>query len=223
LCGGNLSAATQTTINNYVTNNSNGTVSGVSTGYPCPVTVSTALPFAVGSTMNVTISGTTGGAFLTQPIGGVSTSINASFVATVTGANTFTVPIDCTSAPAVTSAIYTTNTFNPTISSIGQTSPCTVNVASTLNLAPGSTASVTISGVTGGTFTGGPINGTYSVTVTSPTSFTVTGVNCTSATGIVLTRATWGSATLMPNQTMRDRVRAILQLILTSAEYSIQK
>ncbi len=83
--------------------------------------------------------------------------------------------------------------------------------------------SVTISVITGGTFTGS-INGTYNITATSSTAFTVP-VPCSSTTGVSVANAvvSFDTTNSMPAQLMRDRVRAVLQLILTSAEYSIQK
>ena len=71
------------------------------------------------------------------------------------------------------------------------------------------------------------INATYTVTVTGPDTFTVPS-NCTSISGLVLTNA--GLPVNFPmnsptptNQQMRDRVRGIIHLIITSAEYAVQK
>ena len=120
------------------------------------------------------------------------------------------------------------------INSIGTGSPCTIttNVPHNLALNPdgsvnvGGTASVTISGVTGGTFSPA-INATYTATITGANTFTVPS-NCTSTSGLVLTSA--GLPLYFPmssptptNQQMRDRVRAIIHLITTSAEFAVQK
>jgi hypothetical protein len=94
---------------------------------------------------------------------------------------------------------------------------------------PAKTFSVTISGVTGGTFSPA-INGTYTATVTGPNTFTVP-VNCSSTTlPTLLNVANAGSPISFPmssptptNLQMRDRVRAIIHLIITSAEYAVQK
>ncbi|MBX7207884.1 MAG: DUF1800 family protein [Verrucomicrobiaceae bacterium] len=110
------------------------------------------------------------------------------------------------------------------ISGISTGNPCTITTSGDHVLKTGD--SVTIAGVTGGTFSPA-INGTYTVTVPvgSTTTFTVP-VNCTSISGLNLTNAyapqnlpyTAGS-----NQLKRDRVRAIIHLIVTSAEYAVQK
>jgi uncharacterized protein (DUF1800 family) len=113
---------------------------------------------------------------------------------------------------------YVLNNVNATISAMSIGNPCTITTPTAHNLTTGT--SVTISGITGGTFSPA-INGTYTVTVTSPTTFTVP-VNYSNSSGISLTNAIY-KASLLPNTVMRDRIRAILQLILTSAEYAIQK
>lgn len=67
-----------------------------------------------------------------------------------------------------------------TVSAISTGNPCTVTTASPHGLVPGN--SVTIAGVTGGTFTTS-INGVQPVTIVNSTSFTVP-VECTSNVGI---------------------------------------
>lgn len=90
------------------------------------------------------------------------------------------------------------------ISSIAVGNPCTVNTSTVHGLTTGDTA--VISGVTTGTFTGGltAINNAFTVTVTSPTSFTVPA-NCTAAaaaggsvTGATVKQPTYTSATVIP-------------------------
>ncbi|MEQ1747842.1 MAG: DUF1800 family protein [Prosthecobacter sp.] len=109
------------------------------------------------------------------------------------------------------------------ITAIGTGSPCAITSAGH-GLTTGN--SVTISGVTGGTFSP-TINGTFSATVTGPDTFTVP-VNCTSISGVNLTNA--GLPVNFPmtsptptNLQKRDRVRAIIHLIITSAEFAVQK
>jgi uncharacterized protein (DUF1800 family) len=116
------------------------------------------------------------------------------------------------------------------IASIGTGNPCVVNTLRPHGYTTGQ--SVCISGVTNGTFSQ-TVNSTSTarvVTVTGASSFTFTGVNCTAAPNAAgLTNAhasqiiyNQGSAT--PSETQRrDRMRAILHLILTSPDYTIQR
>ena len=115
------------------------------------------------------------------------------------------------------------------IASISSTNPCTVTTTASHNFGPtGKTDIVTISGVTNGTFTtGGPINGTFTMTITGLNTFTVP-VNCTIApTAGGLTNAAFSAVAYdnaAPTVThIRDRLRAILHLILTSPDYTIQR
>lgn len=112
------------------------------------------------------------------------------------------------------------------ISSISTGNPCTITTNVPHNRTVGQTFSVTISGVTGGTFSP-TINTTYTATATGSSTFTVP-VNCSSITGLNVTNAGYPvtfpmSSPTPTNQQMRDRVRAIIHLILTSAEYAVQK
>lgn len=117
------------------------------------------------------------------------------------------------------------------ISAISLGNPCTIT-STAHGMVTGST--VTISGVTGGTFSPA-INSTYTVTVPligvvpnqvpDPDHFTVP-VNCTVVpTSVVAALADhFPMTTPTPtNLQMRDRVRAIIHLIITSAEYAVQK
>ena len=139
-------------------------IASISTGNPC--TITTTAPHGMsGSTNTVTINGVTGGTF--------STTINGTFTtATFTGTNTFTVASNCTVVP--TAYPLQRHTSNP----------CRVTTTQPHGLTTGGT--VTISGVTGGTYSP-TINGTFTVTVVDPTSFTVAS-NCT-VTGTSFTSA----------------------------------
>ena len=115
------------------------------------------------------------------------------------------------------------------ITAIAVSNPCIITAAAH-GMVSGS--SVTISGVTGGS---PAINGTYTITVPligvapnqvpDPDHFTIP-VNCTVApTSVVAALADhFPMSTPTPtNLQMRDRVRAIIHLIITSAEYAVQK
>ena len=136
-------------------------------------------------------------------------------------------PLDAATKTTILNAV-----IGGRISAIGIGNPCTVTANVAHNFAvtvPATTFIVTISGVTGGTFSP-TINGTYTATVTGPTTFTVP-VNCTSITSpTALNVASAGFPIAFPmtsptptNLQMRDRVRAIIHLIITSAEYAVQK
>ena len=105
--------------------------------------------------------------------------------------------------------------YNGVISSISVASPCVITV-NAHGLVDGQT--VTISGVTGGTFSQA-INGTFIVDATGANTFTV-GVNRTSSTPAV--GLTGAIATPIPTL-LRDRVRAVVHLIVTSPDFTIQK
>ncbi len=136
-------------------------VQSVSTGNPCTVTTVNAHGLPTGTTTGVQINGIQGGTF-----SGGATSLNGTnFTVTRTGANTFTVAssggtnVNCTVAPTG----YTTwrESSNPVV----------VTTQVPHGLTTGDT--VTISGVSGGSFTP-TINGTFNpVTVINSTSFSV--------------------------------------------------
>lgn len=112
------------------------------------------------------------------------------------------------------------------IAAIGVGNPATLTMPAPHGLKTGDV--VTITGVTGGTFTGGSINATFTITVpaNSPNTFTVP-VNCTSVAGLNLGNSNAGiipytNATPTPTA-IRDRLRAIVHLILTSPDYTIQR
>src|SRR5262249_55207042 len=133
------------------------------TGGAAPCTVNTASPHGLTTGDTVTISGVTGGSF--------GSPINAAFQATVTSPTSFTVPVvfnsGAGSAGTVTGATVT-SAGSPTvnISGISTGNPsCTVTTSSAHGLRTGDT--VLISGVSGGTFTGGSnaINAEFVATV----------------------------------------------------------
>ena len=121
------------------------------------------------------------------------------------------------------------------IASIGtHASACTVTTSGTHGLATGD--SVVISGVNGGTFggTANALNNTTTartVTVTSSTTFTIP-LSCTVAptsltsahvSVIPYNNATTTTTTAPSDTHKRDRLRAIIHLILTSPDYTIQR
>ena len=105
---------------------------------------------------------------------------------------------------------------------------CTLNTSAAHGLAVGD--SVTVTGITGGTWSGASTtgNGTFFVTAVPTTTSlklasAVTGGNnliCSNATGLVLTSANVG---IISYASARDRVRTIVHLILTSPDYTIQR
>ena len=124
-------------------------------------------------------------------------------------------------------------TYERVISSMPVSDPCSVTTSTAHGLTNGET--VIISGVGGGTFrnvantANVTINGTFNVTVTSPTTFTLNNdVRCTVApTAGNLTNARINHVPYInsaPTDThKRDRFRAILYLILTSPDFTIQR
>jgi uncharacterized protein (DUF1800 family) len=157
---------------------------------------------------SVVISGVTSG-----PSG-----INATHTATVLDANTFTIPITCTTASAnLTNAVATPSggTAKPITALQGYTTV----TASSHGLSAGST--VTIAGLTGGTFSPA-INGTFSAHSTPSSSAFVIPVTRVSSTGISYATA----VATVPNgypDLLRDRLRAVIHLIVTSPDFTIQK
>jgi uncharacterized protein (DUF1800 family) len=110
------------------------------------------------------------------------------------------------------------------IASISVGNPATVTMPAAHGLKTGD--AITITGVTGGTFTGGSINATFTITANSPTTFTIP-LNCTSVSGLNLSNSNAGIVpytNATPSATnIRDRLRAITHLILTSPDYTIQR
>jgi len=104
--------------------------------------------------------------------------------------------------------------YSKAITAISVANPCVITVSGH-GLTTGQT--VTISGVTGGSFTPA-INGTFPVTVAGSNTFTVP-VSRNDSTAISLTNAV---VTPLPLY-IRDRIRAVVHLIVTSPDFTIQK
>lgn len=122
-------------------------------------------------------------------------------------------------------------TYKRSITNISQASPCVVTTSAPHGLVTGN--QIAINDVSGGSFNTG-INTALIVTVLTPTTFTVStavttpvAVNCTNNTTITYTNANVSNFPMNiagpTNLQKRDRVRAIIHLILTSAEYAVQK
>lgn len=149
-------------------------IASISTGNPCTVTTKSAHGLVTGTP--VTIQGVTGGTF--------SPTINGRFVATVTGANTFTVASNCTVVPTSLqiAAVCGVNSFT----SISIANPCVVTTRVPHGFgANGTVVPVSINWLNGGTFTTA-INSTFNATVTGPSTFTMqtagaVNVGCTVA------------------------------------------
>ena len=182
---------------------------GISTLGSSTVTTVTANNHGFTNGASVTIANVTGGTF--------SPSINGTHVLTVTGLNTFTIPVNCSNA-SVTLTIATATSAGNARTITGVNGHTTVTTTASHGLVSGNT--VTIAGVTGGTYSP-TINGSYPVTVTSSTVFLVP-VTRTNNTGLVLTNATVSIAGDFPDL-IRDRVRAIVHLLVTSPDFTIQK
>ena len=127
-------------------------------------------------------------------------------------------------------------TYRQVITNISQASPCVVTTSLPHGLVTGN--QIVINDATGGSFSGGTtaINNNFIVTVTGASTFTIgtvaspsVAVNCTNNTTISYTNANVSYFPMnIPNPgptnlQKRDRVRAIIQLILTSAEFAVQK
>lgn len=122
------------------------------------------------------------------------------------------------------------NFVSTPIASIEVASPCRVNTTVPHKLATG--ASIVLSGVTNGTFSQTVNNTTTArtITVVDADTFILTGVNCTaapSAAGVANAHVSiipYSNGTTTPSDTnKRDRLRAILHLILTSPDFTIQR
>ncbi len=116
------------------------------------------------------------------------------------------------------------------IASIEVGSPCRIHTTVPHKLTTGS--SVVLSGVGNGTFSQVVNNTTTArtVTVVDADTFTLTGVNCTAApnaSGVANAHVSvipYNNGTTAPGTTnMRDRLRTILHLILTSPDFTIQR
>jgi hypothetical protein len=212
LMAGQLPPAAKTVVQNYAaTLPLTRTIASFNSSYMTTVTVN-GHGFTDGQ--SVTIAGVTGGSFST-PAG--STPINATHVLTVTGPNTFTIPIRCTNA-GVTLTSATATSGGNTLPITGINGHAIVNTSTNHGLTSGST--ITIAGVTGGTYSPS-MNGTFAITVTDNDSFVVP-VTRTSDTGVNVASSTVSIAGDFPDL-IRDRVRAVVHLIVTSPDFTIQK
>ena len=122
------------------------------------------------------------------------------------------------SAKAIIQTYVQTLPYTKAITAISTASPCFLTVS-----AHGFTVgqSVTIAGVTGGNFSA-PINGTFNVTSVTTNTFAV-GINRTSGgTTLGLTAASAVPAGGFPDL-IRDRIRAVVHLLVTSPDFTIQK
>lgn len=113
------------------------------------------------------------------------------------------------------------------IQSISTASPCTVTTLRPHGYTTGQ--SVCVSGVSGGTFSSsvGSNSTLRTITVTGANTFTM-GVNCTVAPTSVAdahaSQIAYNQGSTTPSATeRRDRIRAILHLILTSPDFTIQR
>ena len=113
------------------------------------------------------------------------------------------------------------------IQSISTASPCTFTTVRPHGYSSGQT--VCVSGVTGGTFSSsvGSNSALRTITVTGANTFTM-GVNCTGAPSSVadahVSQIAYNQGSATPSATeRRDRIRAILHLILTSPDFTIQR
>jgi hypothetical protein len=140
--------------------------------------------------------------------------------------------------PSTKSTILNFVTYKRAITSISIASPCVITTSAAHGLATGDRVTINDVVVSGTTFTGGStsINGSFVVTVTGPSTFTVSSI---ATTPVAVNRTGGGTITYnnanasyfpmnIPNPgptnlQKRDRVRAIIHLIITSAEYAVQK
>jgi hypothetical protein len=124
---------------------------------------------------------------------------------------------------AVKPIIQNLLTHERTVSAITLGNPCTITTSAAHGLTTGD--GITLSGVTGGTFSP-TINATYTVTVTGANTFTVP-VNYSSASGVNITAARASyvpyNNTTPTDTNKRDRIRAIVHLILNSPDFVIQR
>jgi uncharacterized protein (DUF1800 family) len=140
----------------------------------------------------------------------------------------------CAGQMSATARSYIENflLYERTISAIPVSNPCAITTSAAHGLATGNT--VTLTGITGGTFrnlantANATVNATWPIIVTGANTFTLNGdIRCTSTSGLNLTTARvsyvpYTNST--PSDTnKRDRIRAIMHLILTSPDFTIQR
>jgi Ubiquitin-activating enzyme E1 FCCH domain len=179
------------------------TVTNVTTAALTTVTV-TAHGYSTGN--QVTIAGVTG-----------FTAINGTHTITVTGPNTFTVPVTCTTTTAVlTSANATVSGVSKSIT--GLSGFCSVSLT---NHGFATGQPITLFGVAGGAFTPA-INGSHIVINDGNTNSFLVPVTRTSSSGQSNTNARVSIVGGFPDL-IRDRIRAIVHLMVTSPDFTIQK
>ncbi len=136
-----------------------------------------------------------------------------------TGTNSYGTPRVIVNAKDAIRTYLVTLPFTKAITTISTASPCVLTV-SAHGMTNGQT--VTISGVTGGNFSGAGINGTFTVANVTTNTFTV-GVNRTSGGAtVVLTAANIATPAGFPDL-VRDRVRGAVHLLITSPDFTTQK
>ncbi|MGL5018440.1 MAG: hypothetical protein ACRDBP_09920, partial [Luteolibacter sp.] len=178
-------------------------VTTVTTSALATVTVA-AHGYTTGDT--VTIAGVSGTGFT-----------NGTHPLTVTGPNTFTVPVTCTTVTAnLSSATATVSGVAKPITGLGGF--CSISVTSHgFNTGQ----PITISGVTGGAFTPA-INGSHVVVNNGNTNSFLIPVTRTSSTSQSVTNA----RIAIPggfSDLVRDRIKGIVHLLVTSPDFTIQK
>lgn len=143
------------------------------------------------------------------------------------------VPLEATTKTTILNFVA----YRRTISNISQSSPCVITTSAAHGLSVGD--QIAINDVTGGTYSGGStgINGSFTVMavpngnqVTIGTAVAVpVAINCTNSATINYTNANVSNFPMNTpnpgptNLQKRDRVRAIIHLIITSAEFAVQK
>lgn len=157
------------------------------------------------------------GAWLQNGPGGVPWASDANLSALIDEMNKLLMAGQMTSAMKTLVQNYAQGLSAKAITGISASGATTTLTVNGHGLVAGQ--SVTISGVTGGTFTP-TINGTFTISSATTNTFTVP-VTRNSSTGQSFTNALAASASY-PNL-YRDRVRAIIHLIVISPEYGIQK
>lgn len=210
-----------TGTNNYSTNprtivNAKAVITNYAQSLPYDKTV-TGLNTTALTSVTVSNHGYTTGDSVT--IAGVSGSgfTNGTHALTVTGPNTFTVPVTCTTVTAnLTAAVATVSGVSKSVT--GLSGFCSVSLTNH-GFPTGKT--VTIYGVTGGAFTPA-INGTHTVINNGNTNSFLIPVTRTSSSGQD-TKAARIAIVGGFSDLIRDRIRAIVHLMVTSPDFTIQK
>lgn len=137
-----------------------------------------------------------------------------------TGTNTYTAPRVIVNAKQTIQDYVATLAYGKTITAMSTANPSVITVSGH-GLTTGET--VTISGVSGGpTGFATAMNATHTVTVTSTSTFTV-GVNRASGGATLVLTNSIVSPQVGYKDQLRDRVKAIVHLMATSPDFTIQK